>query len=136
MGAGIAMNDVDGFSNDLCVTGPRIDQVVVTSVPDERGDHYAPFVLGPAPLPRDDPMAPMGCVAGDFNEDGHSGLLVYYWGRTSIVFQAWPGLDDLTADSFAVTIADFDGDGHEDASSATTLPTALFSTLPRGAAWA
>lgn len=138
VGAGIAMNDVDGdgFSNDLCVTDPRIDQVVVTPAPDERGDRYTPFVLDPAPLPMDDVMAPMGCVAGDFNEDGQADLLVYYWGRTPVVFQARSGRDDMTADSFepveliagvgkarytgprwhsnAVTIADFDGDGHDD----------------------
>ncbi|MFJ9431947.1 CRTAC1 family protein [Streptomyces sp. NPDC101490] len=138
VGAGIAMNDVDGdgLDNDLCVTDPRIDQVVMTPVPDERGDRYAPFALDPAPLPMDDKMAPMGCVAGDFNEDGRIDLLVYYWGRTPVVFQARTGQDTMTAAAFepvelvadvgrarytgprwhsnAVTVADFDGDGHED----------------------
>ncbi|MFI7288508.1 CRTAC1 family protein [Streptomyces anulatus] len=138
VGAAVAMNDIDddGFSNDLCVTDPRIDQVVVTPAPDERGDRYAPFVLDPSPLPVDDVMAPMGCVAGDFNEDGHSDLLVYYWGRTPVIFQARPEQNAMSAASFepvelvadvgaarytgprwhsnAVTIADFDGDGHED----------------------
>ncbi|MEV0774239.1 CRTAC1 family protein [Streptomyces sp. NPDC050433] len=138
VGAGIAMNDVDGdeLANDLCITDPRTDQVVLTPVPDERGDRYEPFVLDPAPLPMDDLMAPMGCAAGDFNEDGRTDLVVYYWGRTPVIFQGRPGESALSAGSFepielmpgaggatytgprwnsnAITIADFDGDGHED----------------------
>lgn len=138
VGAGIAMNDVDGddLANDLCVTDPRTDQVVLTPVPNARADRYEPFVLDPAPLPMDDFMAPMGCAAGDFNEDGRADLLVYYWGRTPVIFQGRPGEGPLGAGSFeptelmagagdgtyagprwnsnAVNIADYDGDGHED----------------------
>lgn len=35
VGSGVAMNDLDGdgLPNDLCITDPRIDQVVVTPVP-------------------------------------------------------------------------------------------------------
>ncbi|GAA2409669.1 CRTAC1 family protein [Streptomyces glaucosporus] len=139
VGAGIAMNDVDGdgLANDLCVTDPRTDQAVVTPTPDREGA-YRPFALDADPLPVSDTMAPMGCVPGDFNEDGATDLLVYYWGRTPIVFTA---KDDrkgkaLTAGSFEATellpgkpgprytgplwnsnaaaVADFDGDGHDD----------------------
>ncbi|MEV0694860.1 CRTAC1 family protein [Streptomyces sp. NPDC050388] len=139
VGAGIAMNDLDGdgLSNDLCITDPRIDQVVVTPTPN-REEAYQPFALDADPLPVSDTMAPMGCVPGDFNEDGAMDLLVYYWGRTPIVFTAkdtGKGAP-LTADSFkasellpgkpgprytgplwnsnAATVADFDGDGHDD----------------------
>ncbi|MGA4844426.1 CRTAC1 family protein [Streptomyces sp. G45] len=138
VGAGISMNDVDGdgLSNDLCVTDPRIDQVVVTPTPGKKADRYKPFVLDPAPLPMSDTMAPMGCAAGDFNEDGRTDLLVYYWGRTPVIFHAKPGAKKLGAAAFepaelvrgvgtttytgpqwntnATTIADFDGDGHDD----------------------
>lgn len=138
VGASIAMNDVDGdgLSNDLCTTDPRIDQVVLTPTPGKGADRYRPFALDPAPLPMSKVMAPMGCNAGDFNEDGSIDLLVYYWGRTPIIFQAKPGIDDLTAAAFepvelmrdvgvteytgpqwnsnAATVADFDGDGHDD----------------------
>ena len=31
-------------------------------------------------------MAPMGCLPGDFDEDGRLDLLVYYWGRTPVLF--------------------------------------------------
>ena len=39
-------------------------------------------------------MAPMGCVPGDFNDDGRTDLLVYYWGRTPVLFMHKPGATD------------------------------------------
>lgn len=140
VGAAIAMNDLDGdgLANDLCVTDPRIDQVVVTPVPGARANRYAPFALSPAPLPMNDVMAPMGCVPGDFNEDGRMDLLVYMWGRTPIVYLMREGARGLTAATYqptelapgpnskggrytgpqwnsnAAAVDDFDGDGHDD----------------------
>ncbi|MHC0431256.1 CRTAC1 family protein [Streptomyces sp. O3] len=142
VGAGIAMNDVDGdgLPNDLCVTDPRIDQVYVTPAPvaNRPSESYKPFVLDPAPLPKSETSAPIGCMPGDFNEDGALDLLVYYWGRTPVIFQAEKEQRDqpLTADRFtpvelvpgqggdvysgplwnsnAAAFADFDGDGHND----------------------
>ena len=35
-------------------------------------------------------MAPMGARVGDFNEDGYADILVYYWGRSPILFQQRP----------------------------------------------
>ncbi|GIF72120.1 CRTAC1 family protein [Asanoa siamensis] len=138
VGAGVAMNDLDGdgLPNDLCITDPRIDQVVVTPVPGLGNVRYAPFALDPAPLPMLEPMAPMGCVPGDFNEDGRIDLLVYLWGRTPILYLAKAGATALTTSSFqavelapqsagsrysgplwntnTVAVDDFDGDGHPD----------------------
>ncbi|WP_175529918.1 CRTAC1 family protein [Actinopolyspora lacussalsi] len=138
VGAGVAMNDLDGdgLSNDLCITDPRTDKVVVTPTPGERSDRYTSFALDPAPLPMNDNMAPMGCAPGDFNEDGRRDLLVYYWGRTPIIYLSSPGANGLSADAYrptelvpgsseesytgpewnsnSIAIADFDGDGHED----------------------
>lgn len=140
VGAAVAMNDLDsdGRSNDLCLVDPRSDQVVVTPTPEAGSDRYAPFALNPAPLPMNDYIAPMGCVPADFNEDGRMDLLVYYWGRTSILFLAKPGATELDANAYepaelisgrnatggtytglqwntnAATVADFDGDGHQD----------------------
>ncbi|WP_331739394.1 CRTAC1 family protein (plasmid) [Streptomyces sp. NBC_00637] len=138
VGAGIALNDLDqdGLPNDLCVTDPRIDQAVVTPAP-TRGKAYEPFALDPAPLGTSTTMAPMGCVPGDYDENGSMDLLVYYWGRTPVIYlnEGVKGRP-LTADSFRPTellpgkpgekytgplwnsntaaVADFDGDGHED----------------------
>jgi hypothetical protein len=138
VGAAIAMNDLDGdgLSNDLCITDPRIDQVVVTPVPGARSDRYEPFALSPGSLPMNPYIAPMGCLPGDFNEDGRTDLMVYYWGRTPILFLARPEATKLTASAFvpaelvpgqtggtyngpqwntnAVAYDDFDGDGHYD----------------------
>ena len=138
VGAGIAMNDLDGdgLANDLCVADPRIDQVVVAPAPGARAGRYTSFALSPGALPMNNVMAPMGCVPGDFNEDGRIDLLVYMWGRTPIVHLARAGAAALTADAYvpvelvpnadgatytgpqwnsnAAAVDDFDGDGHID----------------------
>ncbi|WP_019811722.1 CRTAC1 family protein [Saccharomonospora halophila] len=140
VGAGIAMNDLDGdgLDNDLCITDPRTDQVVVTPTPGARDQRYDPFTVDADELPMNDMIAPMGCVPGDFNEDGRRDLLVYYWGRTPVINLALPRADrePLSPDSYRATelvpgdygdtydgpqwnsnaaaVADFDGDGHDD----------------------
>lgn len=140
VGAGVAMNDLDGdgLDNDLCVTDVRTDRVVVTPVPEPGPPRYAPFALDPAPLPMRETIAPMGCAPGDFNEDGLIDLLVYWWGRTPVIFLARPEVTELSPAAYrpvelvphppapdggyggpqwntnTLSVADFDGDGHED----------------------
>lgn len=140
VGAAIAINDLDGdgLSNDLCLVDPRSDEAVVTPAPGKGDKRYAPFALDPAGVPMNDYMAPMGCVPGDYNEDGRTDLLVYYWGRTPIVYLAKADATKLDAKAYqptevvpnkpgahgeytgplwntnAATIGDFDGDGHVD----------------------
>ncbi|MBI1757934.1 MAG: CRTAC1 family protein [Actinobacteria bacterium] len=140
VGAAVAMTDLQGTGKaaDLCIVDPRTDQVVITPTPDSGANRYPPFALDPAPLPMNGNIAPMGCVVGDFNEDGRLDLLVYYWGRTPILFLARPTATALNAGAFrptelipganatdgrytgaqwntnTATIADFDGDGHQD----------------------
>ncbi|MBO4160965.1 CRTAC1 family protein [Micromonospora antibiotica] len=139
VGAAIALNDLDGngVADDLCLVDTRSDTAVVTPAPDS-GARYQPFVLDPRPLPTDTTMAPMGCVPGDYNLDGRTDLLVYYWGRTPVLFLHRAAATDLRLGSYApteliptqpgpanryqgalwntnaVAVADFDGDGRPD----------------------
>jgi hypothetical protein len=141
VGASVALNDLDGdkLPNDLCITDPRTDQVIVTPAADKNRGRYAPFALTPDGLPVNDAMAPMGCVPGDFNGDGRMDLLVYMWGRVPVIYlqkadhgtlsasafkavEAVPGnytgadgrYDGPQWNSNAATVGDVDGDGHDD----------------------
>ncbi|MBW8874124.1 MAG: CRTAC1 family protein [Acidobacteria bacterium] len=131
VGAAVALNDLDGdgLPNDLCSVDTRLDKVLVQPAPGT-GARYPLFVLDPSPLAYDArTTAPMGCLPGDFNEDGRMDLLVYYWGRPPIVFLRRDDAGPLSAASFrplavapgnqiwntnALTSADVDGDGHLD----------------------
>lgn len=130
VGAAVALNDLDGdgLPNDVCYVDTRIDKVIVAPVPGTAA-RYQPFTLDPINLPYDKAtMAPMGCLPGDFNEDGLTDVLAYYWGRTPITFIKRASAT-LNAASYtqselvsggarwytnAATQADIDGDGHAD----------------------
>ena len=136
VGAAVALADLDGdgLPNDLVHVDPRVDRVMVAPAPGTK-HRYDSFTLSPDPLPIvASTMAPMGCLVGDFNEDGRADVLVYYWGRSPILFLQRLGSDPvgsgaMTRDRFvphelvdpyerwytsAVTQADLDGDGHID----------------------
>jgi len=131
VGAGVALSDVDGdgLPNDECHVDTRVDLVFVAPVPGT-GDRYTPFTLDPGPGRFDRAtMAPMGCLPGDFNEDGLTDLLVYYWGRPPVIFLRRTDQPTPTAAAYhavdvadpsqrwytnALTSADVDGDGHLD----------------------
>lgn len=140
MGAGIAVNDLtgNGRSDGLCIVDTRTDKVVVTYTPTAPAeDRFTPFVLDPSPLPMDRAMAPMGCVPGDYNGDSRADLLVYYWGRTPVVFLAKSDATQVALSSYvprelvpqtsvdgryhgprwntsAVNVDDYNGDGRPD----------------------
>jgi enediyne biosynthesis protein E4 len=88
LGASVAMADLDGdgLPQDLVSIDPRTDLVTVVPVPGTE-KRYAPFTLNPSSLPYNPKtMAPMGVLIGDFNEDGLMDILVYYWGRSPVIF--------------------------------------------------
>jgi enediyne biosynthesis protein E4 len=132
VGAGVALNDVDGdgLPNDACLVDTRIDRVVVAPLPGT-GRRYPLFTLDPDPAIAHDrrTTAPMGCLPGDWNEDGRMDLLVYYWGRPPVAFLRRSGGGTPSAAAYrptalaparqiwntnALTSADVDGDGHLD----------------------
>jgi hypothetical protein len=133
-GSAVALNDLDGdgLANDVCSVDPRTDRVTIAPAPGTPL-RYAPFMLDAGALYDPSTMAPMGCVPGDLNEDGRLDILVYYWGRTPIVFlarkQPTNGAVSLANNIYkpqetvaggarwytgAATLADLDGDGHLD----------------------
>ena len=138
LGSAVAFADLDGdgLPNDIINVDPRTDLVTVAPAPGT-GNRYAPFPLKPAGLPYDDKTtAPMGTLVGDFNEDGLADVLVYYWGRSPVVFlrrkisgvepgkQAALAAQDYAPVELAAggerwfsnasVQADLDGDGHID----------------------
>ncbi len=132
LGAAVALADFDGdgLSNDVCYVDTRTDEVVVAPVP-EVGPHaraFPPTTLDAGALYSRNSMAPMGCLPVDLDEDGALDVVVYYWGRTPLLFRRAPGAPhdapafsprELVAGgerwfSNAATTADLDGDGHLD----------------------
>ena len=130
VGAAVSLSDLDrdGLPNDVCLVDPRSDRVTVAPAPGT-GARYRPFTLDAAPLPYDArTTAPMGCLPGDFDGDGRLDLLVYYWGRTPVLFlrrgggrlgpaafarrELVPGGGRWYTDT--ITAADVDGDGRLD----------------------
>ncbi|MFV2118591.1 CRTAC1 family protein [Streptomyces sp. Act-28] len=127
VGAGAALFAVDGgdVSHDVCLVDPRTDTVGVSPAPGT-GRRYAPFTLSPPGGVAH--AAPMGCLPADLDEDGWQDVVVYYWGRSPVVFLRLagraPGARAFLArelvrpravwNTNAATLGDYDGDGHLD----------------------
>jgi hypothetical protein len=133
VGAAVALNDMDGdgVSNDACYIDTSTDQLIITPVPGT-GNRYSPFTLTQEPFFNRDKMAPLGVLLSDVTEDGHVDVIVYYAGRTPLLFLWHPSTQadgsSIGASSYVVrdifpkeiwmtgsaTTADLDGDGHLD----------------------
>lgn len=129
--ATLADLDKDGLPNDIISVDPRTDLVTISCAPTSP-NRYKPFALdrnewsrGYAP----DSIAPTGSVCGDFNDDGRPDLLIYFWGRTPLLYLRNADDAPLAANSFttrelaaaperwftdAALQADLDGDGRLD----------------------
>lgn len=133
MGASATLVDLDGdgLANDLIWVEPRTDLVTVLPVPGT-GDRYKAFTFNCAFWAHNSydlaALAPMGSIAGDFNEDGLMDVMVYFWGRTPVIYlhKAASKLEVAGFEpvelvdsgerwfSNAAIQADLDGDGHID----------------------
>ncbi len=131
--ATLADLDGDGLANDLVYVDPRTGLITVAPVP-ATAARFQPFALNMSSWSHNGydvaTVSPTGTVAGDFDEDGLMDLLVYFWGRTPVLYLRKPGSSaPLSANAFdtrelletgerwysdCATQADFDGDGHVD----------------------
>ncbi|MGO4565876.1 CRTAC1 family protein [Rhizobium sp. 2YAF20] len=133
VGASVTLGDLDGdgLPNDACLVDPRNDTVSIMPVPGtirlQNKSNYAPFVLVTPTVGYDaKSIAPMGCILADVDADGRMDVVVYYWGRTPIVFLRVGAMDasgftvtEITANkevwfTNAAVFADVDGDGFGD----------------------
>lgn len=126
-GASVALFAADGgrISHDVCLVDPRTGSVTVEPAP-TTGARYRPFALVPPAGPAY--FAPMGCMPADLTESGWTSLVVYYWGRSPVLFLRVPGIaPSRTAfvarelvsppqvwNTSAATLGDYDGTGHLD----------------------
>lgn len=126
-GASVALFAADGgkVSRDVCLVDPRDGSVTVEPAP-TTGARYRPFTLVPSAGPAY--FAPMGCMPADLTESGWTSLVVYYWGRSPVLFLRIPGTAPSRSafvarelvsppqvwNTSAATLGDYDGTGHLD----------------------
>jgi hypothetical protein len=129
VGASTALFTIDDgtVSRDICLVDPRSDTVSIEPAP-TTGQRYKPFTLKPTTLWYPSYAAPMGCLPADLNGDGWQDVVVYYWGRSPVLFMRLPHVAPSSAafqardlvtpaqvwNTNAATTGDFDGDGHLD----------------------
>src|SRR4051812_2904847 len=137
VGAAVTLADLDGdgLANDLIHVDPRTGLVTIAPAP-TTAERYKPFVLEISCWARNgydtNTVAPTGTVAGDFNEDGLIDVMVYFWGRTPVLYLRNSGATTnhtLAASQYTsreltdcgerwftdcAMQADLDGDGHVD----------------------
>lgn len=147
VGAAVALNDLDGdgLPNDVAYVDVRSDEVVVAPVPGSEA-RYASFdLLRAAGCAAASSTAPMGSVPSDVDEDGDLDVLVYFWGRSPLLYLR-DGMATISARAYrcqevvtpreewytnAATFADVDGDGHADLVAGNYFPDGAGVLDPR-----
>lgn len=127
VGASVALGDLDGdgLPNDACLVDPRNDSVTLRPAIESGDYRFAPFELLATSAESGPPIAPMGCLIADADADGLQDAIVYFWGRTPIIYRNTGALrnsafvaGDLAAGEVwytnAALFADVDGDGFGD----------------------
>lgn len=120
VGASVGAADFDGngVNDEACLVDPRTDTTTVIPIPGSDSTQ-ASTALIPATTPPA-PSAPIGCYTEDLDGDGHTDVLVYYWGRSPVIFYGAPSGDFTPTElvsppqvwnSTAANVADYDGDG-------------------------
>ncbi|XLS29691.1 CRTAC1 family protein [Flavobacteriaceae bacterium M23B6Z8] len=123
VGAAVAITDYDGdgIPNDIAHVDPRFNKVFISPATGT-GDRFEPFELKVTQLPYNEKTtAATGILAGDFNVDGKTDFLVYYLGRSPVLFYQ-KGASFIEAEliqgekwnTTTGTIADLDGNGYPD----------------------
>ncbi len=128
LGAAVTLADLDsnGRPDDAIVVDPRFDTVTIEQIgtSEPRFPRFVLELVGAGVDPAT--MAPMGTLCGDFNRDGWLDVMVYFWGRSPLLFLRRPGATIPSSSAFgaeelieppqrwftnSAVQADFDGDG-------------------------
>ena len=89
VGAAVALTDLRGAGRpaDACLVDPRDDSVTVCAGAGQRRRPLpAPSAAARPGCPTTATMAPMGCVPGRRQRGRRDDLIVYYWGRSPVLF--------------------------------------------------
>jgi len=131
VGASVAFMDYDkdDLYNDIVHIDPRFNTVYLFPAPNT-GERFHPIEIKPKNVGfNDNTMKASGVLTNDFNCDGKEDILIFYLGRSPIIFYNINGefkdedlLGEEVWNSTSGTLADFNGDGNIDVLIANYFP--------------